>query len=31
MGVPQIRERVFFIAIRKDLRDKIPLPNVNTV
>lgn len=27
MGVPQRRERVFFIGIRKDLAEKLPKPN----
>ena len=30
MGVPQRRERVFFIAIRKDLRNKIPINIVDS-
>ena len=29
MGVPQKRERVFFIAIRKDLRDLIPMKDIS--
>ncbi len=31
MGVPQRRERVFFIAIRKDLRNLIPERNVSLI